>query len=106
MNFAALSAFFVVFGMPHAHAHSQPDDFVLTPFSNQVPPNVFTTVVSGAMISPQPGRPRRQIPFMPGCAPSTFAARSATCCQVGRSGIVRPFAAKTSLRYMRNDDSP
>ncbi|OLB66955.1 MAG: hypothetical protein AUI10_01365 [Actinobacteria bacterium 13_2_20CM_2_72_6] len=80
--------------------------FGVQSFSNQVPPKVFTTVVSGAMISPQPGSPRRQIPFIPGCAPSTFAARSATSCQVGRSGMVRPFAAKTSLRYMRNEDSP
>ena len=73
---------------------------------NQVPPKVLTTVVSGANTSPQPGWPRRQMPFMPGCAPSAFAARSATCCQVGCAGMVRPFAAKTSLRYMRKEDSP
>lgn len=73
---------------------------------NQVPPIVLTTVVSGAITSPQPGSPRRQMPFMPARAPSALAARSATCCQVGRSGIVRPFSAKTSLRYMRKDDSP
>jgi hypothetical protein len=59
------------------------------PSSNQVPPKVFTTVVSGAITSPQPGRPRRQMPFMPDSAPSTFAARSATWVQVGCAGIVR-----------------
>jgi hypothetical protein len=45
---------------------------------NQVPPKVFTTVVRGANISPHPGRPRRQMPFIPGWAPSTLAAMSAT----------------------------
>ena len=30
MNFAALSAFFESFGIPHDHAHNQPDDGVLT----------------------------------------------------------------------------
>lgn len=75
-------------------------------FSNHVPPKVFTTVVSGAKIWPQPGCPRRQMPFMPGSAPSTFAAMSATCGHVGFSGIVMPFAARTSLRYMRNELSP
>lgn len=67
---------------------------------------VFTTVVSGAITSPHPGRPRRQMPFMPGLAPSAFAASSATCAQVGFGGMVRFFSAKTSLRYMRNEDSP
>ena len=74
--------------------------------SNQVPPKVFTTVVSGAKSWPQPTWPRRQMPRMPGLALSTLAARSATCCQVGLSGMVRPLAAKTSLRYIRNEDSP
>ena len=67
---------------------------------------VFTTVVSGAISSPQPGWPRRQMPFMPGRAPSALAARSATWGQVGSAGIVRCFAANTSLRYIRKDDSP
>ncbi len=67
---------------------------------------VLATVVSGAISSPQPGCPRRQMPFIPGCAPSALAARSATCSQVGLAGMVRPLAAKTSLRYIRNDDSP
>ena len=73
---------------------------------NQVPPNVFTTVVSGAKTCPHPGCPRRQIPAMPGLAPSTFAAISATCCQVGLAGTVMPLAAITSLRYIRKEDSP
>lgn len=74
--------------------------------SNQVPPKVFTTVVSGAMSSPQPGSPRRQMPFIPRSAPSTFAASFATWGQVGRSGIFSPSFLKTSLRYIRKDDSP
>ena len=73
---------------------------------NQVPPKVLTTVVSGAKTWPQPGWPRRQMPAMPGCAPSALAAMSATCCHVGLAGILMPFAASTSLRYIRNDDSP
>ncbi|CAM5728369.1 hypothetical protein SANTM175S_07897 [Streptomyces antimycoticus] len=74
---------------------------------NQVPPKVLTTVVSGAISSPQPGSPRRQMPFIPGLRePSTLDAMSATCCQVGCSGISRSFSASTSLRYIRNDDSP
>lgn len=67
---------------------------------------VFTTVVSGAITSPQPGRPRRQIPFIPGSAPSALAASSATSVHVGFAGMVRFFSAKTSLRYMRKEDSP
>lgn len=74
--------------------------------SNQVPPKVLTTVVSGAISSPQPGRPRRQMPFIPGFAPSALAASAATCCQVGWAGMVRCFFAKTSLRYISMDDSP
>ncbi|CAM5647416.1 hypothetical protein SCALM49S_02322 [Streptomyces californicus] len=67
---------------------------------------VLTTVVSGAMTSPQPGSPRRQMPFIPRSAPSARSASFATCCQVGFSGMVRPCFSKTSLRYMRKDDSP
>ena len=66
----------------------------------------LTTVVNGANTWPQPGWPRRQIPAIPGSAPSTSAAMSATCCQVGFAGISMPAAWRTSLRYMRNDDSP
>ncbi|BDZ58361.1 hypothetical protein GCM10025872_20180 [Barrientosiimonas endolithica] len=75
-------------------------------WSNQVPPKVLTTVVSGANSCPQPGCPRRQMPRMPGWAPSTLAAMSATWVQVGLAGIVMPFAASTSLRYIRKEDSP
>ncbi|CAM5546928.1 hypothetical protein SCYAM73S_03124 [Streptomyces cyaneofuscatus] len=73
---------------------------------NQVPPMVLTTVVSGAMTSPQPGRPRRQTPFIPRCDPSVFAASSATSFQVGLAGTVSPSFSKTSLRYIRKEDSP
>jgi sorbitol/mannitol transport system substrate-binding protein len=66
----------------------------------------LTTVVSGANSWPHPGCPRRQMPFMFGCAPSAFVARSATSCHVGLAGMVRPLASNTSLRYMRNEDSP
>ena len=74
--------------------------------SNQVPPKVLTTVVSGAKTWPQPGRPRRQMPFMSGSAPSSCAARAATSSQVGFSGMVRPLASKMSWRYIRNELSP
>ena len=43
---------------------------------------------------------------MPGWAPSTLAAMSATCGHVGFAGIVMPFDARMSLRYMRKLDSP
>ena len=66
----------------------------------------LTTVVSGAKSSPQPGRPRRQIPATPLPLSFSLAAKSATCAQVGCSGMVRPLAAKRSLLYMRKDDSP
>jgi len=36
----------------------------------------------------------------------TLRAMSATCCQVGCAGIVTPAAFSTSLRYIRNEDSP
>ena len=81
-------------------------DLGVQSFSNQVPPKVFTTVVSGAKIWPQPGCPRRQMPFMFGWAPSTLAAMSATWSHVGFAGMAMPFESRTSLRYMRNDDSP
>ncbi len=74
--------------------------------SNQVPPKVLTTVVSGANSWPQPGCPRRQIPAMPGSAPSTRAAMSATSGQVGLSGMVMPACSRMSLRYIRKEDSP
>ena len=61
-----------------ARFHSGESSRAFQFLSNQVPPKVFTTVVRGAMTSPQPGSPRRQMPFMPGSAPSAFAARSAT----------------------------
>jgi hypothetical protein len=72
--------------------------------SYQFPPKVCTTVVSGANRSPQPGLPRMQMPAM--SAVLTFLAASATCCQVGLFGIVTPALSRTSLLYMRIEDSP
>ncbi len=46
------------------------------------------------------------MPFMFGIAPSSWAAKAATSAHVGLSGIVRPLDSKTSLRYMRKEDSP
>ena len=48
--------------------------------------------------------PRRQIPAISGV--SMVRAISATSSQVGASGMVMPAASRTSLRYIRNDDSP
>ncbi len=66
----------------------------------------LTTVVSGAKTCPQPGWPRRQMPAIPGSAPSICAAMSATSCHVGLSGIWMPAASRTSFLYIRNEDSP
>ena len=56
---------------------------------------VDITVVNGAPISPQPGRPRKQ---MPETSPGTFkaSANSAIWSHVGRSGISSPAASKRS----------
>ena len=70
---------------------------------HHVPPKVFSTVVNAAPRSPQPGLPRRQMPAIEG--ELIFRAIAATCCQVGRAGIVTPLDLSTSLRYMTNDDS-
>ena len=77
----------------------EPSDFA----DHQVPPNVFSTVVNAAPRSPQPGLPRRQMPAMFGVF--TFFAAAATWAHVGWSGIFTPAFLRTSLRYMRNDDS-
>ena len=72
--------------------------------SYQLPPKVCTTVVSGAKRSPQPGLPRMQMPAM--SAVLTFLAASATSCQVGFAASVTPALSRTSLLYMRIEDSP
>ena len=55
------------------------------------------TVLSGAMTSPQPARPRRQIPETPFAGSSSLAASSATWGHVGFSGMVTPAFWKSSL---------
>src|SRR6266545_1241014 len=55
--------------------------------SNHCPPKVFTTVSSAAMLSPQPARPRRQIPAtLPGWF--SLAANPAICAQVGQPAVL------------------
>ena len=57
--------------------------------SNHWPPKVLTTVSSAAMLSPQPARPRRQIPAtLPGWL--SLAAKVWICAQVGLCGMVSP----------------
>ena len=68
------------------------------------PPQVCTTVVNGPKRSPQPGFPRMQMPAM--SAESTFFAASATSCHVGVPEKLMPALSRTSLRYMRKEDSP
>jgi hypothetical protein len=46
------------------------------------------------------------MPLMPFSGWSAFSASEATSPHVGFFGIFRPSFSKTSLRYMRNDDSP
>src|SRR5215207_9573644 len=79
---------------------TEPSEFA----DHHVPPMVFNTVVNDAPRSPHPGFPRRQMPAMAGVL--TFFAMSATSVHVGFGGIVTPASFRTSLRYMRNDDSP
>ena len=66
--------------------------------SNQRPPKVLITVSSGAMTSPQPGMPRRQMPRRwPSPWSSARAANSATCGHVGCAGIWMPACSNRSL---------
>ena len=80
-------------------------DLGVQSLSNQVPPKVLTTVVSGR--TPRPSRAGRA-----GRCPSCRAARRRPWRRCRRpaprwdAGIVMPFVGRTSLRYIRNDDSP
>ena len=54
--------------------------------SNHWPPKLLTMVVMKAMLSPQPGLPRRQMPYTPAFGSWIFAAASRTWSQVGSLG--------------------
>ncbi len=63
---------------------------------NHWPPKVLTTVSRAAMLSPQPARPRRQIPdVLPGWL--SLAAKVWICAQVGCCGMVSPALANKVL---------
>ena len=63
-------------------------------------------MVRNAVLSPQPGFPRRQMPYTPASASWIAAATSATWPQVGLSGMAMPAASTRSLRYMIIELSP
>jgi hypothetical protein len=66
--------------------------------SNQPPPNVFITVVIGAITSPQPARPRRQMPEKSSSGAFSSAASSRTSSHVGFAGISSPACSNRSVR--------
>ena len=74
--------------------------------SNHCAPNELARVVMNAMLSPQPGLPRRQMPYTPLSLSVIAAAASSMCPQVGLSGISMPAASIKSLRYMIIELSP
>src|SRR5258706_599626 len=74
--------------------------------SNHWPPLVLTSVVMKAMLSPQPGLPRRQMPYTPSLGLWTLAAKSLTCAQVGLSPSCTPALSARSLRYISIELSP
>ncbi|MNL14739.1 hypothetical protein D3C87_1356950 [compost metagenome] len=74
--------------------------------SNHWPPLVLTSVVRKAMLSPQPGLPRRHMPYRPPLGSWILPASSFTCAQVGCSGILKPTLSARSLRYMSIELSP
>ena len=63
-------------------------------------------VDKNAMLSPQPGLPRKQIPYTPFFGSWILAAASRTCTQVGRSENLIPALSVKSLRYMSMELSP
>src|SRR6218665_937715 len=56
--------------------------------SNHWPPKVLTMVDSSAMLSPQPGLPRRHTPYRPLPGLWTLAAKARICSQVGCIQVV------------------
>ena len=54
-------------------------------------------VVNSAMFSPQPGRPRRHMPYTPLAGLWTLLAKVWIWFQVGWVGMVRPAALNRSL---------
>jgi len=74
--------------------------------SNHWPPLVLTSVVKKAMLSPQPGLPRRHMPYTPAFGSLALSANSFTCAQVGWSENFTPTLSARSLRYMSIELSP
>ena len=74
--------------------------------SNHWPPWVLTSVDRKAMLSPQPGLPRRQMPYTPFFGSWIFLARSAIWSQVGLSPTCTPALSARSLRYISIELSP
>ena len=58
------------------------------------------------MLSPQPGLPRRQMPYTPFFGSWILAARAWMSVQVGLSATFTPALSARSLRYISIDDSP
>ncbi|KAF1060871.1 MAG: hypothetical protein GAK39_06093 [Variovorax sp.] len=58
------------------------------------------------MLSPQPGLPRRHMPYTPAFGSWILPASSFTWFQVGCSGIWKPTLSARSLRYMSIELSP
>ena len=58
------------------------------------------------MLSPQPGLPRRQMPYTPAFGSFILAAASRTSFHVGRSANFTPALSARSLRYISIELSP
>src|SRR6218665_2118232 len=74
--------------------------------SNHWPPKVLTMVDSSAMLSPQPGLPRRHTPYRPLPGLWTLAAKARICSQVGCSGRLPPPPPPPPARHIVNELSP
>src|SRR5919204_460016 len=66
---------------------------------------VVVPAIAAANCSPQPGRPRRQIPEIPLLGLFTLWAAAATSSQVGLVDRFTPACESMSFRYIRKDDS-
>src|SRR6218665_938111 len=74
--------------------------------SNHWPPKVLTMVDSSAMLSPQPGLPRRHTPYRPLPGLWTLAAKARICSQVGCSGRLPPPPPPPAARGRGGTGSP
>ena len=74
--------------------------------SNHWPPKVFTSVDRKAMLSPQPGLPRRQMPYTPFFGSWILLASVLMSAQVGLAATVMPALSARSLRYISIELSP